>query len=355
MRKKSQKSKAKKQSFITLKPVGKKEIVGGNKFKSASVGKDGVEKYSNGKSELLFFPKDKKWALKEKGLGWALSKKGKVCPTLSRKGKIYATSSECVAKKTTSKKSKKKATKKSKKPKAKKQPSIILKPIGKESIVGGNKFIFTGSRKDDAKKYSNGKSKLLFYPKDKKWALKEKYGGWAVGKKGVLCPKLSKKGKLYATSKQCLTSPSKKEATKSAQTKTSVTLKPIGKKLKGGNTFKLTGIRKDGALNYSNGQSKLLFYPKNKKWALKEKGRGWAVGKSGVTCPVLTKKGKPYAFSTSCKSAKAASKKSKRRSDKISYNSFKKFLLNLMRRNKDDSNLLSSVYKLAEKNKSMFK
>jgi len=332
--KKSQKSKAKKQSFITLKPVGKKEIVGGNKFKSASVGKDGVEKYSNGKSELLFFPKDKKWALKEKGLGWALSKKGKVCPTLSRKGKIYATSSECVAKKTTSKKSKKKATKKSKKPKAKKQPSIILKPIGKESIVGGNKFIFTGSRKDDAKKYSNGKSKLLFYPKDKKWALKEKGVGWASGKKGQMCPTLSRKGKLYATSIKCVPKnknisskknkkiakkTSKKSKKSKAKKQSFITLKPIGKKsIVGGNKFKSAGVRKDGTKKYSNGKSVLLFYPKDKKWALKEKGLGWASGKKDQLCPTLSRKGKLYATSTKCipKKKKKTKKPLKKRSEK---------------------------------------
>jgi len=317
-----------------LKPVGKKEIVGGNKFKSASVGKDGVEKYSNGKSELLFFPKDKKWALKEKGLGWALSKKGKVCPTLSRKGKIYATSSECVAKKTTSKKSKKKATKKSKKPKAKKQPSIILKPIGKESIVGGNKFIFTGSRKDDAKKYSNGKSKLLFYPKDKKWALKEKGVGWASGKKGQMCPTLSRKGKLYATSIKCVPKnknisskknkkiakkTSKKSKKSKAKKQSFITLKPIGKKsIVGGNKFKSAGVRKDGTKKYSNGKSVLLFYPKDKKWALKEKGLGWASGKKDQLCPTLSRKGKLYATSTKCipKKKKKTKKPLKKRSEK---------------------------------------
>ena len=333
--KKSKKTKSPKKSFITLKPVGKKAIVGGNKFKSAGVRKDGAKKYSNGKSKLLFYPKDKKWALKEKGLGWASSKKGKMCPTLSRKGKLYATSTKCVPKKTkkkktTSKKSKKKATKKSKKSKAKKKPSITLKPIGKKSIVGGNKFKFTGLRKDGAKKYSNGKSELLFYPKDKKWSLKEKGIGWASGKKGQLCPTLLRKGKLYATSTKC--SPKKKKAKKTtkksskkrvakkskkskAQKKSFVTLKPVGKKaIFGGNKFKSAGVRKDGTKKYSNGKSVLLFYPKDKKWALKEKGLGWATGKKGQMCPTLSRKGKLYATSTECvpKNKNISSKKGKK-------------------------------------------
>ncbi len=336
--KKSKKTKSPKKSFITLKPVGKKAIVGGNKFKSAGVRKDGAKKYSNGKSELLFYPKDKKWALKEKGLGWASSKKGKMCPTLSRKGKLYATSTKCVPKKTkkkktTSKKSKKKATKKSKKSKAKKKPSITLKPIGKKSIVGGNKFKFTGLRKDGAKKYSNGKSVLLFYAKDKKWALKEKGLGWATGKKGQMCPTLSRKGKLYATSTKCVPKnknisskkgkkiakrTSKKSKKSKSKNKSFITLKPVGKKsIVGGNVFKSAGIRKDGVRKYTNGKSELLFYPKDKKWSLKEKGIGWASGKKGQMCPTLSRKGKLYATSTRCvindkKSSKKSSKKNKK-------------------------------------------
>ncbi|CBY40108.1 unnamed protein product, partial [Oikopleura dioica] len=345
----NKKSFATARSPITLKPTGKSGIKGGNKFKFETTRKDGALVYSNGQSQLLFYPKDKKWALKEKYGGWAVGEKGVLCPKLSKKGKLYATSKQCLTSP-----SKKEAT-----ISAQTKTSVTLKPIGKK-LKGGNTFKLTGIRKDGVLNYSNGQSKLLFYPKNKKWALKEKGRGWAVGKPGAACPVLTKKGKPYAFSKNCKTTRKTSKKSKKLSKKVSfdriINLKPVGKKnIIGGNKFNSAGTRKDGVTQYSNGKSKLLFYPKNKKWALKEKGRGWAVGKSGVTCPVLTKKGKPYAFSTSCKSAKAASKKSKRRSDKISYNSFKKFLLNLMRRNKDDSNLLSSVYKLAEKNKSMFK
>ena len=304
-----------------------------------------------------------------------------ICPAFKKKGKIIAEFNDCsnpkINSKEKSKKSKNKSkksrkTKKSSKKKSSVAPrsSITLKPAGKSAIKGGNTFKFVQTRKDGVLSYSNGKSQLLFYPKDKKWALKEKEGGWAVGKNGDLCPKLSRKRKLYATSKQCLTSPSKTKAKKSKKNKKltkkskknkkwskqlkrktskkskkqskkvsfgrTISLKTVGKKsIVGGNKFWSAGTRKDGAKQYKNKKSLLLFYPKNKKWALKEKGRGWAVGKPGALCPVLTKNGKPYAFSTSCKAKKVSSKKGKRRSDKISYNAFKKFLQDLMNRNRN--------------------
>ncbi|CAG5085778.1 Oidioi.mRNA.OKI2018_I69.PAR.g11005.t1.cds [Oikopleura dioica] len=366
----TKKSKVKKSKLnkkpITLKPTGKKVIVGGNTFKFEGIRRDGVQKFFNGKSRLLFYPKVKQWSLRNKGKGWASGQKGVTCPILRFRGKLFAVGTECslpkkkpATKKPTKQTKQKKGSKKQSPPKkkthkkssrtkknkskpakpekreqkkskrAQKKPSITLKPAGETRIDGGNNFKFKGIRKDGVHKYVNGKSRLLFYPKTKAWALAEKQG-WAIGKRGDSCPKLKRRGKLVATFADCSEKASKKpppktlknqnKPKKSKPSKKSppkkIVLKPTGKnKIVGGNTFGFEKIRKDGNHKYVNGNSYMLFHPKVKKWSLKIRGKGWAIGKKGESCPILKFRGKLFAVGSEC-SVKSSSKKKSTKKNK---------------------------------------
>ncbi|CAG5091673.1 Oidioi.mRNA.OKI2018_I69.PAR.g13191.t1.cds [Oikopleura dioica] len=83
-----------------------------------------------------------------------------------------------------------------------------------------------------------------------------------------------------------------------------INLEPTGEnKIHGGKRFAYKGTRNDGVFKYVNsGGSRLLFYPKTKKWALHDsETKLWAKDISDDICAIdLHLRGNPFAFGTAC-------------------------------------------------------